>query len=291
MKIAYIILVHKNPEQVARLINRLNTENVVFSIHVDYKANIENFEKEILSNNPHNNINFLVKRFKPKWGGFNTIKAAVELISSVLKYKPDSIVYISGQDYPIMNNKSIEKYLFKHKEKALIEYEPEKYDLKKVNNINRYYFADYFNYNKKGLFNPKEIPLLARILTKLLPKRKFLKGVKPFVGRQWFILPLDIAEFVVKEYAINKQLKNFYRFSIHSAEMYFQTLLLNSKFADRVTNLRTVFADYNAPNPIVWKADDIAVLKSQDKPFARKFDSKIDSKIFDLIDIEILNKQ
>ncbi len=290
MKIAYIILVHKNPKQVARLINKLNTENTVFSIHVDYNANIEDFKKEILSKNP-DNISFLEKRFKPKWGGFNTIKAAVELINSVLIYHPKSIVYISGQDYPIMNNISIEKYLKKYEGIALIEYEPENHDLKKVNNINRYYFADYFNYNKKGLFNPKEIPFLARILTKLLPKRIFLKGVKPFVGRQWFILPFDIAEFIVKEYNKNKTLKDFYKYTIHSAEMYFQTLLLNSKYANRVANLRTVFADYNAPNPIIWKAEDIDILKSQDKPFARKFDSKVDSKILDLIDIEILDKE
>ena len=291
MKIAYIILVHKNPEQLNRLINRLNTENVIFSIHVDYNANMEDFKKEVLSNNPNNNITFLEKRVKPKWGGFNTIRAAVELINSVLEYHPESIVYISGQDYPIMNNKSIEEYLKKHEGKALIEYEPEKYELKKVNNINRYYFADYFNYNKKGSFNPKEIPFLARLLTKLLPKRRFLKKVKPFVGRQWFILPYDIAEFIVKEYNRNKKLRNFYKFTIHSAEMYFQTLLLNSKYANRVENLQTVFANYNAPNPIIWKAEDINTLKSQDKPFARKFDSKIDSKIFDLIDIEILNKE
>jgi hypothetical protein len=291
MKIAYIILVHKNPTQVARLINRLNVENTVFSIHVDFNADAEPFKKEILAANPNNsNIHFLEKRFKPKWGGFNTIRAAVELIKSVLQFKPDSIVYISGQDYPIMANNQIKEYLELYKGKALIEYEPASLDLKVPNSTNRYYFCDYVNYNPKGLFNSKEVPLLARILTKLLPKRKFIKGVNPFIGRQWFILPLDIAEFVVEEYKRNKALSNFYRFTIHSAEMYFQTLLLNSKYANRVVNLRTIFADYNAPNPIVFKAEHIKLLQEQNIPFARKFDSQVDSKILDLIDTEILKK-
>ncbi|MVN22228.1 beta-1,6-N-acetylglucosaminyltransferase [Mucilaginibacter arboris] len=291
MKIAYIILVHKNPKQVARLITRLNVENTIFSIHVDFNGDDEPFKKEILASNPNNsNIQFLEKRYKPKWGGFNTIRAAVELVNSVLPFKPDSIVYISGQDYPIMDNNRIKEYLEFYKGKALIEYEPASLDLKVPNSTNRYYFCDYFNYNPKGLFNSKEVPLLARILTKLLPKRRFVKGVNPYIGRQWFILPLDIAEFVVTEFKRNKTLSNFYRFTIHSAEMYFQTLLLNSKYASRIVNLRTIFADYNAPNPIVWKAENIAILKEQNIPFARKFDTQVDSKVLDLIDSEILKK-
>lgn len=291
MKIAYLILVHKNPKQVARLVNRLNVDNAIFSIHVDFKANLEDFKNQILEANPGSNIQFLNKRFKPKWGGFNTIRAAVELINSVLKYNPDSIVYLSGQDYPIMTNTNIEKYLVENAGNALIEYEPSSLDLKEPNSTNRYYFCDYVNYNPKGLFNAKEVPLLARILTKILPRRKFIKGVKPFIGRQWFILPLDIAKFVVEEYKRNKALSNFYRFTIHSAEMYFQTLLLNSKYADRVTNLRTIFADYNAPNPILWRAENIERLKNQPMPLARKFDTSVDEKILDLIDQEILNKK
>lgn len=291
MKIAYLILVHKNPKQVARLINRLNVENTIFSIHVDHNANLEDFKTEIFISNPNNNnIYFLNKRFKPKWGGFNTIRAAVELINSVLKYSPDSIVYLSGQDYPIMTNTDIKKYLSKYAGKALIEFEPSSLDLKTPNSTNRYYFCDFVNYNPKGLFNAKEVPLLARILTKILPRRSFIKGVKPFIGRQWFILPLDIAKFVVEEYKQNKALSNFYRFTIHSAEMYFQTLLLNSKYADRVTNLRTIFADYNAPNPILWRAENIEQLKNRTMPLARKFDENVDEKILDLIDNEILDK-
>lgn len=289
MKIAYLILVHKNPKQVARLIRRLNIENTIFSIHVDLNTNVEPFKQEIFALNPDNdNIYFLEKRFKPKWGGFNTIRAAVELINSILTYKPDNIVYLSGQDYPIMNNNAIKEYLELYRGKALIEYEPAGLDLKIPNSTNRYYFCDFVNYNPKGLFNAKEVPILAKILTKILPKRRFIKGVKPFIGRQWFIFPLDIAEFVVEEYKRNKALNNFYRFTIHSAEMYFQTLLLNSKYSGRVVNLRTIFADYNAPNPILWKSENIDILKSQNIPFARKFDSTVDGNILDLIDQEIL---
>ncbi len=291
MEVAYIILAHKNPSQVARLINRLNVEGTIFSIHVDLSANIEKFKQEVYNfNSNKQNIQFIEKRYKSNWGGFNTIRVIVELINSVLSYNPINIITLSGQDYPIMNNSTIKEYLQMYNGKALLEHEIGSLDVTTPNRTNRYYFADYFNYNKNGSFNYKEVSMLPRILTKILPKKKFISGLKPYVGRVWFILPLDLAEFVVKEFKTNDVLRNFYKYSISSDEMYIQTLLLNSKFANRVINLRTTFANYNAPNPIVWKSGDIELLKAQKMPFARKFDINIDSKILDLIDIEILNK-
>jgi len=41
MKIAYIILAHKNPDQIKRLVLRLNTEGTSFFIHIDKKAIIK----------------------------------------------------------------------------------------------------------------------------------------------------------------------------------------------------------------------------------------------------------
>jgi hypothetical protein len=38
MRIAYLIMAHKNPTQVIRLIDRLDDEGVSFFVHVDRKA-------------------------------------------------------------------------------------------------------------------------------------------------------------------------------------------------------------------------------------------------------------
>ena len=45
MKIAYIILCHKNAKQINMMIDALNDKENTFFIHLDKKANIENLIK------------------------------------------------------------------------------------------------------------------------------------------------------------------------------------------------------------------------------------------------------
>lgn len=288
MKIAYIILAHKNPAQVARLVNRLNTENVLFSIHIDAASDLNAYKEQMQIFNPDsNNIYFLENRYRVRWGGFNTVKAEVELIRFVIRFNPECIVFLSGQDYPIKSNANLEKYFKQYEGQFIIEYQL--VDLKKPNRIVHYCFADYFDY-KKEFFQKKNIPVLIRAFNKIIPKRKMLNGIIPYEGRVQFVMPLDIAKYVVEEYMNNKALKNFYKYVLLGDEQYFHTMLMNSKYADRTYNITTHFADYTSHHPIVWKSKDIEYLKKQENIFARKFDILIDEEILNLIDKEILFK-
>ncbi|MCC9137332.1 beta-1,6-N-acetylglucosaminyltransferase [Pontibacter silvestris] len=278
MKIAYIILVHKNPKQVARLINRLNTQNTIFSLHLDASVPLEDFKNIVLSGNPGcDNIHFKEKRYRTRWGGFNAVRATAELIESVLPYKPDHVFFLSGQDYPLKTNQDIRTLLKEeYKDSILIENRRFNADPNKPNRLNRFYFCDYFDWEKKKL--------IPRLLTKVLPSRKFLDGMQPYIGRVQFILPLKAAEYVTAEYRNNKKLNNFFKYVLCADELYFQTILLNSEFAPKVLNTRIHYANYDVPHPVVWQAKDIEHLKKQPNLFARKFDINVDEKVLDLLD-------
>ena len=60
MNIAYLILVHNQPLQVKRLVERLSGTGVDFYIHVDKKTDITDFYKAL--NLPH--LYFIKKRVK-----------------------------------------------------------------------------------------------------------------------------------------------------------------------------------------------------------------------------------
>ena len=47
MRIAYVILAHKYPEQLVRLISQLNTNDVSFFLHIDKKAD-DKFYHQVL---------------------------------------------------------------------------------------------------------------------------------------------------------------------------------------------------------------------------------------------------
>ena len=79
MKIAYIILCHKNAKQINMMIDVLNDKENAFFIHLDKKSNIESFIKT------GSNIHILPKdkREDIKWGTISMIKATKNLLQAV----------------------------------------------------------------------------------------------------------------------------------------------------------------------------------------------------------------
>ena len=109
MKIAYIILCHKNAKQINMMIDALNDKENTFFIHLDKKANIENLIKM------ESNIHILPedKRIDIKWGNISMIKATKNLLQAVFnsKEKYDYVWLLSGQDFPLKKQSEIKKYL------------------------------------------------------------------------------------------------------------------------------------------------------------------------------------
>jgi hypothetical protein len=187
MKIAYLILAHKNPQQLSRLISRLNKDGVYFSIHISLTASVplDEFKKQIGSSFPDsNNIRFIDERYRGTWGSSDLIKTSIALIRSVLKFEVDSLVLISGQDYPIKRSKDFYELLAANKGKIFMEYKEVDWPKNKINRMNSYFFPEIFNFGKE--LNP---PILSRLITRILPRRKFVEGMKLYTGRYWCILP------------------------------------------------------------------------------------------------------
>lgn len=78
MQINYIILTHKNPQQLERLINRLDADNICFYIHIDKKTNIEHFkylEKQ--------NVVLIDHRIDVVWGDFSIVNATLNTMNYI----------------------------------------------------------------------------------------------------------------------------------------------------------------------------------------------------------------
>jgi hypothetical protein len=80
MKKAYLIMVHKNPRQMARLIHSLNHPDVDFFIHVDKKSDAQPFKQ--ISSMKH--VNFISDRIDVDWGGFGGVEATLSLMNWTL---------------------------------------------------------------------------------------------------------------------------------------------------------------------------------------------------------------
>ena len=77
MKITYLILAHRYPEQLYRLVDRLNCSGVNFLIHIDKKVEDKIFEQITNKLEPLGNV-FFIKRYKCFWGGFGIVQATYQ---------------------------------------------------------------------------------------------------------------------------------------------------------------------------------------------------------------------
>lgn len=140
MEINYIILAHKNPAQLKRLIHRLNSVGNYFYVHVDRNCPIEQFEREI---DEKDNIFFLrdQQRKTVVWGDFSMVEAT---LNALLQLKKDRrkgyCILLSGQDYPLKSSADIAKYLSQNNGTHFIDFFnfPYEWDENYLNRITKY---------------------------------------------------------------------------------------------------------------------------------------------------------
>jgi hypothetical protein len=310
MQVNYIILAHKNPEQLERLVNRLHAENTFFYIHIDKKIDDAPF-KNILSS--YSNIFFLGKgkRANSLWGSFGLIKASIYGMQQVLEDKRNGYtVLLSGQCYPLKTNMYIHDFFEKHNGYNFIDgtkMPAAHWHLGGMNRIEKYHFimsdtSSHFYklpyiFSKQHTFPhnftlKKYVKVILRHRVNafmIFRKRKFPLKLQPYGGSAWWAFPGETVQFICSYIKKHPQYMKFHRYTMLPDEIFFQSIVFNhfNKIMDQVH-----YIDWNRVGvslPVVFKKEDFEQIKASGKLFARKFDYDSDKEIFDIIDRELLN--
>ncbi|MBC8034458.1 MAG: glycosyl transferase [Chitinophagaceae bacterium] len=281
MKVAHILLVHKDPPQVARLIRSLCHPNVDCWVHVDKKSNIEDFRKVLAMKKV-----FLIQpRLRVDWGCFNTVDAMIFAMSTVLKAetKYDYVNFLSGQDYPLQPADTFLSFLEINTGSQLMGNRP----LEESNeNIIRFK-KHYFNY-----YSSPVIRLSEKFINKVLPNRTFPYPHEIRKGSQWMALSRNAVSYILKFVADNPRYLNYFKTVHIPDEFFFQTILYNSPFKDTIRNPNLHYIDWSEgkKNPKLLTIEDYNKLVSSNLFFARKFDPKVNASILDALDERILHR-
>lgn len=114
MNFAYIISAYKLPDLLIRLVNRLQSENATFFIHVDKKSASTDFKQMQAGLKVFSNVYFL-ERHTCHWGDFGhvraTLKGIQELVTRDITF--DYALLLTGQDYPLKTKGAIENFFYK----------------------------------------------------------------------------------------------------------------------------------------------------------------------------------
>jgi hypothetical protein len=278
MRIAGIIMAHKEPRQLERLIKRFSHLSFDFYIHLDKKISQTPFN--YLASLP--NVYFINKRISVRWASYSFIDAEIQSIKEILAtgIKYDFISLMSGQDYPIKPVENIFHSLEKNIGKNFISFEEDGvWWNHAITRINRYHFT---NFGFRGRYR------IQFFLNALLPARKFPLPYKLYGGPRAMCMTIssECAGYLVNFLESNKKLRRFIRFTWGPDEFVIPTLIMNSKFKQTVINDNFYYIDWSkgGANPKTLTVDDFDSLLSSDKMFARKFDIVKDPVILDMLD-------
>jgi hypothetical protein len=123
--------------------------------------------------------------------------------------------------------------------------------------------------------------------------RVFPEGLQPYGGFQFWKITSKAAKEIMDFIYRRPDYLKFHKYTHCVDELFFQTILLNSKnelLQNSFINDDLTYIDWrqNKSNPEILGVSDYKELKMSKDLFARKFDVRIDSEILDMIDIQTL---
>ena len=276
MNFAYLILAHKNPGQLGRLVKNLLSENIFVFIHIDNKTDEKPF-RALLAGYDH--VIFCKRRITVKWGGFSVVEATVSLMETMFANMeiPDYVHLLSGQDFPLKNQMQIASFFKQNMGRNFIELETlprSGWYRGGMDRIEYDWFVDQLGYTK------------SKQLTDYQKPKSFLPEIIPCGGSQWWSLTGDCVAWLYCQCRDGNRLYDFYKHTFCADEMIFQTMLYDSPYKSSLinTNLKKLEWLDGGTKLHIWKYSDINVLKGTPKLFARKFDETVDSKVLEEVE-------
>ncbi len=280
MKIAILILAHKNPEQLRRLVDVLKMDFEIF-VHFDSRSAIAaDFKDE-------SHVHILKKRYMSSWGSHNSILAEIELLRTANNLDCDYYMLISGQDLPIVSNEAIRTFV----EQNYCDYiEHHKLPIgywNRSGGMDRLTY--YWDTKKNGIVSniiTKPLFWLLRKIQKILNiKRKVAFDV--YGGCNWFNLKKESVEYILSFVDHNVAFTKRFKFTRSADELFIQTVLMAFDYSkrDEIVSKHFRYFDWQTgpTYPRILTMEDYDKFINSGNLFARKFDENVDPEVIQRI--------
>ena len=295
MKIAHLIMAHKDPEHVNRLATRLSSISDVY-IHIDLKADLTVFHEL----NTETNVHYLGDRLNIEWGGWNSVAAEIALLKAALSQDNyDRLVFLQGADYPIKTNAEIQRF---YSSKPEVEF---------VRGCNCTQSRDgYFRDRCYGFWmlnNMKRFRLLKKAWNRITRelhieiRNGYASGNginhEVFWGSAQWAITGNCAKYLIEFYDNHPDYNRWYYHCFPADELYFSTVIMNSEFAEKTTfggpekeqkwlaNWRNLhYFEYLNGSIRTFFERDYTELLNREELYVRKVNTLDSKELLDLLD-------
>jgi len=231
MRKGYLITAYHQPAHLKRLVEALQHEHASFYIHIDAKIDSSPFKEAV---GGRSDVRFIKSR-RVNWMGFSQVESILDLMKHAVADGVDYISLISGSDYPIKPTQYIMDFFANAREEFITFWRLEDRP-SWLGKINYYYPIDLVpikNYETAG-FRRYWWGYYYK-LRHYMPMRDRPAFI-PYGGSDWWSMSGDCASYVLDCVKNNPKYVSFYRYTHCPSEMFFHSIVLNSKFAIRVRN-------------------------------------------------------
>jgi len=284
MRLAYLIIIHKNAEQVKRLFKSVYDPENFYLFHIDAKApnSLHSSIKEYLQ--PYLNVEIMTSQ-NCRWGGYSMVDIELKAIERFLEWNKEwkFFINLSGQDFPLKTQNQIKSFLQNNQDKNFVTVFDEEF----IKSWCNPYLLFRPTSTNKNFLNAKsrverlfiEVPGLSQLIYVPFVKRKFIDGATWYAGWQWMLLNREFCEYLFDECDLEKYTR-FFKKTFIPDEGFFQTVIMNSPYRETViNNYKRTVTWIDKGDVIIYKGDKYDFLINSDNLFARKFDTNIDSDI------------
>jgi core-2/I-Branching enzyme len=290
--LAYVVLAHKLPRQLARLLERLDHPDDVALVHVDAKKPIEPFRRELEPLLRSGRVRFTRERVRCHWGGPGhlraTLAAAEELLDSGHGFS--HMVLLTGQDYPIRPLEEIREFFAEHEGESFLSWSlgegRDVPDSERAGNERWRWHGRLDRLKRRHYELPRRkrpVSLPNRFIP-WVPERSLPEGLVPAQGLAYWALSRGALAYAVDYAQRRPDVARFFRRALAADENYFQMVLLSSPLSGGLVNEDLRYLVWDEWHPRTLTRQDLEPMLASRKLFARKFDETVDSDVLDALD-------
>ena len=268
MRLAYLVLAHQKPRQLAWLLDAIHDPDDVFALHVDRKAPAATWRRIEALAAGRRNVHLLPRR-PIVWGGWSLAEIQLAGIRTLLELDPGwgYFVNLSGQDYPLRRLDAIRAELAAAPDRNHV-------DARTIESFPR---ADRLHLRRRLRYRRFEVA--GRVVGTPLPIVR-RRGVRlEWKGSGWCTLSRDFCRWIVTDTRA-RDCVGAVRHTHVPDETLFQTLAMNGPFAETVTfepKREMVWSGGSHPQTLTMR--QLGLLTDSAAHFARKFDEDVDAAI------------
>lgn len=291
MKQAYLITAYKDAGSLLELAQMFAQNGYVY-IHIDKKSQTIT-DADIATLNAIENCT-AIRKYDIKWGGFNHVRAILELVMMAVANKDVSYMHmLTGEDFPLVSPDELDERFLSCDKIYMTYIQPE--DFSEAVTV-RYRYYNWFqdrNVKNKMLWTVQNMTVKLQKLCGVFRER-LGEFTRIYKGLVYISMPSEAAAYVVEYVSRHEEFwDDLYKCQVPE-EFFFQTLFMNhDTWADKVENRELRYMDWSrgdGSSPAYLTSKDYDALMESGCLFARKFHPEISGELRGKIRERIKNK-